>query len=100
MIYYLPPFVIPLLFLILYLNKIKRREPYAVIFYVINISMAFVLIYFVILGLYFQNYYMGPPFEIYHSLVISKCWMEVLGFFVLPLDIVYFFIYLKNRFKR
>jgi hypothetical protein len=36
-------------------------------------------------------------FDVYPSLQISRWWMRVLLFFVLPLDLIYLFFYLRKK---
>lgn len=92
--YYLPAFVIPLV--VFFLVYRRRRNWFMTVFYGTNISMLVLLIYFLALGLYFKSYYMGH-FDVYPSLQISRWWMRVLLFFVLPLDLIYLFFYLRKK---
>lgn len=99
MIYYLALPLIPLL-VYLWCAGRGRRRPLGIVLCVVNASALIVLVYFICLGMYFQNYYAGPPFERYPSLVISRWWVVVVGLLVVPLDLIALAAYLLRRRRR
>jgi len=92
--YYLFALLIPVVAFFIVFRKSRRWYP--TLFYGANISMLVLLIYFVGLGLYFKSFYMGQ-FDVYPSLHISRWWMGALLFIVLPIDLVFLFLYLRNK---
>lgn len=95
-IYYLALPFIPLLVYVRCAGG-GRRKPLGIVFCVANVSAVIVFVYFICLGMYFQNYYAGPPFEKYPSLVISRWWVAVVGLFVVPWDVICLTVYLLRR---
>jgi hypothetical protein len=92
--YYLVALLIPLVVFLIVSRRSRRW--YVTVFYGTNISMLVLLIYFVALGVYFKSFYMGH-FDVYPSLHISQWWMRALLFLVLPLDLVFSFLYLRKK---
>ena len=95
--YYLPALLMPLV--VFLLVHTRRRNWIVTVLYGTNVSMLVVLVYFVLLGFYFKSFHMGH-FDVYPSLHISRWWMRVLLFFVLPLDLVSLFLYLRKMYDR
>lgn len=85
---------------LLFANKQKRRGWRIVIFYAVNVSAILGFIYSVALALYFQNYYMGAPFDVYPSLTFSIWYWNALIFLVAPLDMLYLVVYISNRINK
>ena len=65
----------------------------------LNLIVILSIIYSIILGLYFMNFYMGNSRE-YPSLIISRLATYSLLYVIIPLDILVGLYYYWNRFKK
>ena len=85
MIYYLP---IPILLIISFF--VFRKSTHPKFLKAANFAALLIFIYFILLGLYFQNFYMGEMSGGYPSRIISVWWTRLFLFLLLPIDIIYF----------
>jgi len=97
--YYLPAILMPGLIFVLMANRRKHLGCVSVVFFSINLSAVVDFIYSIALALYFQNYYVGEPFDVYPSLTFSYWYWNVLIFFVAPVNIFCSVVFLINKFS-
>lgn len=82
---------------VFFLRKITNL--YMRVFYFVNVSMLLVFVYFIFLGFYFKSFYMGH-LDVYPSLIISRWWMKVLIFIVLPMNFIYLLFYGFTKIRK
>ncbi len=82
-----------------YLVTEKIKNSFKRWFWFINLSMIFIFVYIFILGLYLLWY---PPsgLDVYPSKIMSEIWGRILGYVVLPINLVYLYFYLKKKIKK